>query len=132
MSKYQTCRQCGSMFPGPDVHHNDNLCPSCDKELHRECRAEIARLTQENERLQHDNSEFCHTAAAWYDKRNAIAKVIVSALPVLEDAASLDRECLGVHEPPSPDEQGWCLIDEMIDAFKKAIATAELQAQEAS
>lgn len=37
MSKHQTCRECRCSFVGPDSGIGDNLCDSCNEELHGEC-----------------------------------------------------------------------------------------------
>ena len=51
MSKHQTCPKCHSGFVGPDSNINENLCPECYDEVHKECKAEIESLQIENAKL---------------------------------------------------------------------------------
>ena len=61
MSKHQTCPQCHSDFVGPDTGIGNNLCRTCDNELHSQCHDEISGLcrqlaaeTERADKLQYD------------------------------------------------------------------------------
>ena len=76
---------------------------------------------------------FAKVSAEYADFRRQLAHlrtVIRKTIPVLEDAAKQNRECLGMVAPPVDREgipacQPWPVIDEMIDQFREAVKTGE-------